>query len=203
MVCGKLHNKDTVVVFVLVDLCICCHFFYIVSALVLFHLHYQPSFLLHVFHLLIPSPPVCLHAPFTSVHVCEWVRLLFSGDCMPSQALARPLMGLKYSLLALTSILRAGCHLSVNKPFSPGPASDSFWGRNPPQNRSEAHILNNYWEFNSYCLSLKLEMFGIKVHLWNLCSPFTAVGQSVWNYRCWECCLSYCWPQNLKWICFH
>ena len=84
------------------------------------------SFLCSVFQLLILPPSVCLHAPFTLVYVhwcvcvcvcvrvSEWVSVasIYWLHAKPSSP--RPLMGLKYPPLALTSILRSGCHLSVS-----------------------------------------------------------------------------------------
>lgn len=154
----------------------------------------ETSLLLSVFNRLVLPCPVCLHAPFTSVYVhayvCERVWLIFYWLHAKSNS-HRPLMGLKYPLLALTSILRTGCHLSVNETFSRGPSSDSFWRGNPPQNRSEACVLYDYWEFNWYWLSVKLEISWITFLLWNPPTPFTAACQN----QAW-------WPRGKTDICF-
>ena len=61
-----------------------------------------------VFHLLVLSPPICLHAPFAAIYVhvsvCGWLWLFFFFYWLCAKSTShRRLMGLKYPLIALTS----------------------------------------------------------------------------------------------------
>ncbi len=96
----------------------------------------EMALLWSIFQLLIPPPSVCLHAPFALVYVhvrvCVCVSMAHICWLDAKSSSCRPLMGLKYPLLALTSVLSSRCHLSVSRPLSGSSSSDSFWRRNPP-----------------------------------------------------------------------